>query len=100
MTVRPLIEVMQFAARNDWFAKTRVSTRQLREIAQFGCVANDALAAIRMAAERARDQGGALDPASLLAFLADNDLILTETIHGQAEPTESEAHQLAGAANA
>lgn len=82
---RPMREAMVAAALSPWFAKTAVSSLQLRDIATFACTANDALAQIRKASERAIELGAALDPKSLLAFLADNNLILQETNDANAD---------------
>ena len=69
-------EAMRRGASSPRFAMSALSAAQMHEICVFGCTANDALALIAQAAQSAREQGGALDPESLLAFLADNNLML------------------------
>lgn len=81
-----IAEVCDLVARNPWVRKTRVSSDLLRDIGVFVVNTNNALAAIREAATRAEREGGLLDPAVLLAFLADNNLMLTET--SNAEPAD------------
>jgi hypothetical protein len=74
---------MQRGALSRHFAKSHLSAEQTQDICLFGCTAHDALAAIRTACARAIEQGGAISPESLLAFLSDNQLLLEETTHGQ-----------------
>lgn len=99
MSTAPTIaDVCALVAENPWVRKTRVSSDLLRDIGVFAVNTNNALAAIREAATQAEREGGLLDPAVLLAFLADNNLMLTETGHGQ-DIDENQGSQPAGAAN-
>lgn len=81
-----LAQVCAVVAENEWVRKTRVSSNLLRDIAAFAVFTNNALAAIREAAMQKEREGGMFDPAVLLAFLADNNLMLTET--SNAEPAD------------
>lgn len=96
---RPIERSMLRAALSLRAAKSELSAHEMRLIAQHAVTAHNALADIRKAAELAREQGGALDPATLIAWLEQNELSFTELEipHGQ-EVTESSRSEPAGAA--
>ena len=82
---RSFTDGMKCSALNLRVAKSELSANQIQSISQFGCTAWDALAFIRIAAESAIAQGGAINPESIIAFLTDNNLMLKELSHGQDE---------------
>lgn len=94
---RDLREMIVRAALSPRAAKWELSANDTHQMALFAARAHDALAFVRIAAEHARDQGGAIEPQSLLDFLTDNNLMLVELSNGK-EITQDQGNQPAGAA--
>lgn len=94
-----LPEVIRRGALSKHFSLTAISADRTHELCQFAARANDALALLRRAAEAAQAQQAALNPQSIITFLADNQLMLEDLSHGETRnETEDPWRQPAGAA--
>lgn len=79
MTVRaPLADIIRRGALSPRFAKFSIPADCTHELCVFAAKAHDTLAAIALACRRADNLDTSINPKGLLAFLADQNLILEE----------------------